>query len=165
MPSDPCYPYGYDVHTTTEVVPKPPPEPTPPSIKLRWTIGPVRAKTQQPEPGSPGTPATGQEEITVQITADQEVPLNIAGEDAYGNPVEITSDNAVWSSSDESIVTVAKLDADDAVARAVGPAGTTAVSVADTGGTMLGSIAVDVVAGQITEIVIVPGAPRPKTQP
>lgn len=154
--------YGYDSYTTshTEVVPRPPP------ILWHWRIGPVDVKLISPTPGQPGTPATGKEEITVQLTADQQVELSISGEDAYGNPVDISGDVA-WLSSDESIIAVEMTSTSTATAAAVGPAGTASVTVtndADRDGTgdFMGSIAIDVVAGDITEIAVTAGAPTDK---
>src|SRR5262252_10397044 len=92
-------PWGYDKWTHTEVIPKPPP------IRMRWHIGPVTTKQNEPEPGLPGYLPTGNEDIIMQLTADQQVELSITGEDNYGNPVEITG-NTQWTSSDETIVTV-----------------------------------------------------------
>lgn len=148
-------PWGYDVVTHTSVTPKPAP------TRLHWHIGPVRTKTIQPTPGAPGTAPTGSETITMQLTADQQVELSISGEDAYGNPVDITGDTA-WSSSDESIVHVTRIDDGHATASAVGPFGSAAVTVtndvdADGSGDFIGSIAIDVVAGVMTEIVVTAG--------
>lgn len=156
---EPNAPYGYDSWTHTEVVPKPPP------VTRCWRIGPVRAKTHQPKPGPPGTPASN-EEITVQLTADQQVTLTISGQDAYGNQVDISGD-VVWSSSDESIVSVTQEANDQATAVAVGPIGTAAVTVsndvnADGGGDFQGSVAIDVVAGDMAEIAISAGEPTAK---
>jgi len=159
-------PYGYTVQTWTEVTPKPPPEPPAPAVRLRWRIGPVG-----PKPSVVPTPSTYPHrvrtapgsEITVQLTADQQVALSITGEDRYDNPVDITG-ATVWSSSDESIVvvTVDPEDSSKAVATAVGPVGTAAVTVSndansDGTGDYQGSLAIDVVAGQVAEIVITEG--------
>ena len=157
-------PHGYDVYTHTEVVPKPKPR----TLHWRFRVSP---KTSEPTPGEPGTPATGNEEITVQLTADQQVELSISGEDAYDNPVDVTGD-VVWTSSDESIVVVEATDPSDntkATAKAVGPAGTAAVTVSndvdqDGTGDFQGSIAIDVVAGDIAEVVITPGEPIDKLE-
>jgi hypothetical protein len=104
----------------------------------------------------------------MQLTADQQVDLSISGEDAYNNPVDISGD-VTWLSSDESIVIVEGRsdDVSKATAKAVGPAGTAAVTVtndADRDGTgdFMGSLAIDVVAGTIAEIVIEPGTPYGK---
>lgn len=154
----PDYPYGYWTHT--EVTPKPAP------TRWTWRIGLVQTKSTDTSPGTPGTPASGKEEIIVQLTADQQVQLTISGEDAYGNPVDISGDT-VWTSSDESIVTVLQDGADTATAVAVGPVGTAAVTVsndvdADGTGDFQGSIAIDVVAGEVAEIVIDAGEPTDK---
>ena len=152
-------PFGFDVWTHTEVVPKPPP------LRLRWLIGPVRPKTFQPPPGVPGTPAR-ESEITVQLTADQQVDLSITGQDSYGNPVDITGDT-VWTSSDESIVSVTTADPSHATAVAVGPVGSAAVTVSndvnqDGTGDYLGTLAISVVAGVMAEIAIEAGEPTAK---
>lgn len=159
-------PHGYDVHTTThthvEVTPK-----LPPSERLRWRIGPVQTKLAAPPLPSPGSASraasAAESEITVQLTADQQVALSISGEDKYDNPVDISGET-VWSSSDESIVQVVADPADSAKATAiaVGPVGTAAVTVSndvnqDGTGDFQGSLAIDVVAGEIAEIVITEG--------
>jgi hypothetical protein len=154
LPTD-CYPYGYIV----EVTPKPPP------VVWTWTVGPVRPKLTHPTPGAPGTPAQN-ERIIVQLTADQQVELSISGEDAYGNPVDVSGDT-VWSSSDESIVNVQSSDGTHATATAVGPIGTAAVTISndvnhDGTGDFQGSLAIDVVAGNIAEITIAAGEPTTK---
>lgn len=157
-------PYGYVKVTTVDVTPKPPP---PPSQHGVWHIGAITTKMSPPLPaGQTGPP--GRITVTMQLTADQQVDLSISGEDAYGNVVPITGD-IVWVSSDEGIVivTVDPEDVQRAVAAAVGPAGTASVTVtndADRDGTgdFMGSIAIDVVAGDITEITVTAGTPVDK---
>ena len=83
-------PWGYDKYVHVEVVPKAAP------VKWRWHIGPVLPKQHEFLPAIPGRPPTGKEDITMQLTADQQVELSITGEDAYGNPVTITG-NTQWA--------------------------------------------------------------------
>jgi hypothetical protein len=152
--------WGYDKYVHVEVVPKPAP------VKWRWRIGPVTEKLHQPEPGTLGLPPTGNEDATVQLTADQQVGLSITGEDAYGNPVTITG-NTSWSSSDQTIVTVTMTDSSHATAVAVGPVGSAAVTVSndvnsDGTGDYIGSLAIDVVAGVMADIAVVAGTPEAK---
>jgi hypothetical protein len=104
----------------------------------------------------------------MQLTADQQVALSITGEDAYDNVVPITGDIA-WLSSDETIITVAVDSADNqkAIATAVGPTGTASVTVTndqdrDGTGDFMGSLAIDVVVGEIAEIVINADEPTDK---
>lgn len=137
-------------------------------ITWRFTIGPVTLREDQPEPGLPGTPATGSEALTVQLTSDQQTKLNLSGQDFYGNEVEITG-RTVWSSSDPTIVQLVQSAADDTmvIAQAVGPTGSAAVTATndvnhDGTGDFIGSIAIDVVAGVMTEIAIVAGTPTDK---
>jgi hypothetical protein len=153
-------PWGYDKWTHVEVIPKPPP------IKWKWYLGPVIPKQYQPDPGPPGNPPTGNEEITVQLTADQQVELSITGEDNYGNPVTIAG-NTQWATSDETIVAVNIHDPSHATAVAVGPVGSAAVTVTndvdqDGTGDYFGSLAIDVVAGVMTEITVVAAEPTDK---
>ena len=96
----------------------------------------------------------------MQLTADQQVALSISGEDAYGNPTDVTGDVAWWS-SDEAIVRVFRNIEDNtkAIAIAVGPVGTAAITVSndfdqDGTGDFQGSIAIDVIGGQIAEITV-----------
>ena len=101
----------------------------------------------------------------MQLTADQQVGLSITGEDAYGNPVDISGADAQWVSSDESIISVDVDDTDTtkATAVAVGPVGTASVTVSG-GATQQfqGSLAIDVVAGDVAEIAIAAGTPEDK---
>ena len=102
----------------------------------------------------------------MQLTADQQVELSITGQDNYGNPVEITG-NTQWVSSDETIVTLTVHDPSHATAVAVGPVGSAAVKVTndvnnDGTGDYIGSLAVDVVAGVMTDIAIEAGTPENK---
>lgn len=156
------YQWGYDKRTEvrTEVTPKPPP------VRWKWHIGPVNPKQHQSGPGMPGSPATGNEDAEMQLTADQQVSLSITGEDAYHNPVPITG-NTTWRSSDESIVSVVMTDSSHAIAAAVGPVGSAAVTVTndvdnDGTGDYIGSLAFNVVAGVMTDIAIVAGTPEAK---
>jgi hypothetical protein len=98
----------------------------------------------------------------VQLTADQQVNLSITGQDKYGNPVDITG-RINWASSDTSIVTVTSDGTASAVAVAVGPVGTASVTVtndynSDDEIDFQGSVAIDVVGGDIAEIVVQEGA-------
>ena len=150
--------WGYDEYTHKEVIPKPPP--------WHWRIGPVTEKLLQPVPGPPGRPPTGREDITMQLTADQQVELSISGEDAYGNPVDITG-NTQWKSSDETIVSLTVHDTSHATAVAVGPVGSAAVTVSndvnnDGTGDYIGSLALDVVAGVMKDITVTAGTPENK---
>jgi hypothetical protein len=97
------------------------------------------------------------------------VQLSVSGTDKYGNPVDITG-NAVWQSSDMSIIEVKQdksANPTTCYAIAAGPTGTASVTYTndqnnDGSGDFIGSIAIDVVAGQMAEIVIQEGTPEPK---
>jgi hypothetical protein len=166
QPPDGSAPFGWDVWTHTEVVPKPDPH----AITIHWAIGPVTMKPAD-FVASPATPATElqESEITLQLTADQMVGLSVSGTDKYGNPVDISGD-AVWQSSDTSIILVKQdksANPTSCYAIAAGPTGTASVTYTndannDGSGDFIGSIAIDVVAGTMAEIVITPGEPEAK---
>jgi len=162
MEALPNSPYGYDIYTHVEAIPKPPP------VYYRWTIGPVVVKQTQPPTGNPGSPATGNESVQMQLTADQQSALSITGQDRYGNPVNITG-NTTWRSSDESIVSLTDVQPDSATAVAVGPVGSAAVTVTndvenDGTGDFIGSISFDVVAGVMADIEVTAAEPTDKPQ-
>jgi hypothetical protein len=153
--------WGYDKYIHEEVIPKSPP------VQYRWRIGLVVPKQNQPDPGTPGSPPTGREDAFMQLTADQQVDLSISGQDSYGNPVTITG-NTTWSSSDTSIVSVTMTDSSHATAAAVGPVGSASVTVTndvdnDGTGDYIGSLAFNVVAGQMKDIAIEAGTPVDKS--
>jgi len=159
------YEHGFEVlwQGHIEVIPKPAPD----TFTILWRVGPVRAKTTQPQ-SSPraAEPLPSERQFTLQLTADQQVDLSISGQDKYGNPVAITGD-VVWVSSDESIVSVTSDSPEAATAVAVGPVGTAAVTVTndvdrDGTGDFMGSIAIDVVAGDLAEIEVAAGVPVDK---
>lgn len=105
----------------------------------------------------------------MQLTADQEVALSVSGRDTYGNAVDIGGDTA-WLSSDERIISIRPgANATSATAVAVGPSGTASVTVTndanrDGTGDFMGSLAIDVVAGDISEITITAAEPTDKAQ-
>jgi hypothetical protein len=157
-------PWGYDIYTHTEVTPKLPPDEGP---TFYWVLGPVTQKDPNFQP--PKKFAMRDfiaSEVTMQLTADQQVVLTITGEDRYGNSVDLSGDIS-WVSSDESIIVINNASDTQATAVAVGPVGTASVTVSndfDDDGTedFQGSIAIDVIAGQVTEIAVSAGEPEDK---
>ena len=164
------YPFGVDVYTHTEVIPKPPPDE---AIVLSWLIGPVTEKPAQALDYSfratpPATRLHVEGITTVQLLATQQVQLSISGADKYGNPVPITGDTT-WESSDTSILTIENVAPDSTSCTAVttGQVGTAAVTVTndtnkDGTGDFIGSLAFDVVAGAMAEIEVTAGTPQEK---
>jgi len=104
----------------------------------------------------------------LNLTDSQQVALTVAFADKAGNPAPV--DGApVWTSSDETVVTVtAAADGLSAVATAVGKLGTAQVSVAadaDLGAgntTITGVIDITVLAGAAVAAVVSAGAPTEK---
>jgi hypothetical protein len=147
------YPYGYTL--ITEVTPKSAP------LRWHWYIGPIVPKNVQPTAPGPSWISDIEWEITLQLTADQQVDLTVSGQDRYGNPVDIDASMALWESSNTSIIQLFP-DGGSCTAVAVGPTGTSVVTVRNPEDTIRGAIAFDVVAGQVTEVVVEAGEPENK---
>lgn len=102
------------------------------------------------------------------LTDSQQVDLTVAFADKAGNPASV--DGApVWTSSDETVLTVAAgADGLSAVATATGKLGTAQVTVtadADLGSgttSIAGTLDVTVLAGQAVAAVVSAGAPTDK---
>lgn len=168
-PTPETAPFGWDVWTHTEVVPKADPHAVVPHWHIITGLKPASFQPTPPDQRPPSYVPEQESEITLQLTADQMVQLSVTGTDKYGNPVDI-SGSAVWQSSDASIIEVRQDKSASPTfcqALAVGPTGTASVSYTndannDGSGDFIGSIAIDVVAGQMAEIVIQEGTPENK---
>jgi hypothetical protein len=103
------------------------------------------------------------------LTDEQKVALAVEFKTAAGNPAKVDG-VPVWSSSDESVVTVeASEDGLSAVATAVGPLGTAQISCEadadlDEGETRVitGVLDIEVRAAEAVIAVVAAGAPEPK---
>jgi hypothetical protein len=149
-------PYGWDTWTHTETIPKSAP------VQWGWYIGPIVPKQHGTTIPGPSWVSDYEREITLQLTADQQVGLSISGQDRYGNPVDIDASMAVWESTDTAIIQLVEAEGDSATAVAVGPVGTAVVTVRNPEDTVRGAIAFDVVAGEVTEVVVDAGEPEEK---
>lgn len=105
------------------------------------------------------------------ISADQELDLELAISDSFGNQATVDG-TPTWTSGDDAIValTVAE-DGFSAVASAVGPVGTAQVSVradADVGEGLREIVAVldiEVIGGEARLVALNAGEPRAKPEP
>jgi hypothetical protein len=100
----------------------------------------------------------------MQLLDSQQVTLSVSGQDAAGNAVPIGSGVLSFVVDDDTILTVTDNGDGTALAVTTGVLGTATITVSDdTDGdaepNFLGSLAVDVVAGDVTEIVINTGEP------
>ena len=102
------------------------------------------------------------------LTDSQQVTLSATFVDRAGNTVPAPDAGTLaWSSSDEAVVTVTDNGDGTALAVTTGTLGSVLITLTDDldGDTVpefLGSIAIDVVTGAVTGIVITPGAPTEK---
>jgi hypothetical protein len=100
----------------------------------------------------------------MQLLDSQQVTLSVSGVDAAGNPVPVSATGLSFSVDDESILTLTDNGDGSALVVTTGSLGTATVTVSDDpdgDGTVnfQGSLAIDVVTGDVTEIVINAGEP------
>lgn len=100
----------------------------------------------------------------MKLKVNDQLPLSIQAADEFGNPtLAIFDAPPVYSSSDESVaVVVASEDGMSAMIHS--PAGKLASAVIQVSGlvggvAVLGSLSLDMVAGDVAEIVLAPGVP------
>lgn len=104
--------------------------------------------------------------MSLQIRDDQQVPLSASALDKEGNPANAT---IAWSSSDETIVGI--IDNGDGTALAVASPGSAGLGVAvvtatatdaSDGDEHTGDFEIEVVAGDVAIVNVVPGTPEDK---
>lgn len=106
------------------------------------------------------------ETMPVQLKDTEKVTYGYTEEDARGNPVP-NSGTATWSVGDDTILGLLDNGDGTATVNAAGPLGSTTVDLsivvtADDGSeqTFQGSDAVNVVAGDVSQIILTPNAPE-----
>jgi hypothetical protein len=130
-----------------------------PTVTVRWRIGPVTPQQQLPsgtqtsaQPRAEGTSPMAD----LILTADQQARLAATGQDADGNPVDLTG-GITYGVSDPAILTLTDNGDGTALVVTTGPTGSALVTATGTvagGGQVIGSLAVDVVAGDVASIQI-----------
>jgi hypothetical protein len=90
------------------------------------------------------------------LTADQQARLAATGQDADGNPVDLTG-GVTYGVDNATVLTLSDHGDGTALVVTAGPTGSALVTAQDTatgGQQAIGSLAVDVVAGAVTSIQI-----------
>lgn len=137
--------------------------------RIHFTLGPFMESTYVPAPAPAGTGASTPPTeglFTVQLTTDQQVTISVSGRDRGGNPVTIPG-TLVWELSDLTLATLE--EGADPNARTIVPVGTVgAVTVTvhndkddDGDDDFQGSLAVDIVEGEVREITLDTSEPTP----
>lgn len=115
-----------------------------------------------------GSAVPGGIKVAQQLGDSEQIVATIAPKDRAGNPAAVEAGKTVWSSSDETVLTVTAIDESSALVVAVGPLGTATVTVsadADLGEGVVpvtDSADVEIVAGQASNLGLGFGAPQPK---
>jgi hypothetical protein len=148
----------------TATVGDPPPE-------LRWRIGVVTDTTpadRAPRPATqrPMRPSTRKADLNMLLQADKKVTVSLQAHDEVGNPAEF--DGAItFAGSDNTILAVTDHEDGTCEVAATGLLGTATVTVVATrdsdGKTFQGSLAFDVVTGDVESIELVASAPSEVT--
>jgi hypothetical protein len=129
-----------------------------------WHLGPT-TDTTAADRTVRGTayPSTGKADLTMDLMADQQVPLSIEWTDEVGNPTDAPDDaTVVYTVDDPAIINLTDNGDGTAVAAAVGALGTATVHVEATadGDTVTGDLAIVVVAGLADRLNVVAGEPE-----
>lgn len=137
-------------------------------LRLTWKIG-AATKTDPADrivKPPPYAPHTGRQDVSMDLMADQQVPLSLGFTDEVGNPVA-TPEGVVstFTVDDPTVVNLTDNGDGTASAAAVGPLGTANVHVvaAWNGQTLTGDLAIVVVAGLAERIAIEAGTPTEVT--
>lgn len=102
--------------------------------------------------------------MSFALQDNQQVDLSVVTEDAAGNP-STDAGTLTWSVDDASILSLSATTGTSVTVAATGKIGTATVTVTDAetdGENFSGSLAIDVVGGTTTQIVIEPGTPTTK---
>jgi len=103
--------------------------------------------------------------MSFSLKADQKVSFSITATDEMGNPATFTG-TPVFAVDDAAILALTDNGDGTGSVAANGPLGTSVLSVTDTetsGEEFMGSVAVDVVAGDVTAVEIAFGEPEEVT--
>lgn len=103
------------------------------------------------------------------LKVNDQLPISIQTADEFGNPTGAFDSAPTWSSSDTTVATVAPA-ADGMSAVVTSPGGklagcTIQVSGTSAGQAVQGSLQLNMVAGDVASIVLVPGTPTPAPAP
>lgn len=135
--------------------------------QLAWHIG-APQETEPDDRVVQGTavPPTGRIDLTMDLMADQQVPLSIEYTDEMGNPTTAPADGIVaYTVDDPSIINLTDNGDGTAIAAAVGPLGAATVHVEATAGgvALSGDLQIVVVAGLADRLNVVAGEPTEVT--
>jgi len=103
--------------------------------------------------------------MSFALKADQKVSASVSAVDEMGNPTQFTG-TAVYAVDDTAILSLTDNGDGSCSVAATGTLGTAVLSVTDTetsGQEFMGSIAIDVVAGDVTTLAIELGEPEEVT--
>jgi hypothetical protein len=101
--------------------------------------------------------------MSFALTDSQEVILSVSAEDAANNPATLEG-SLSWAVDDPTILNLTINDDGTVTVASTGKEGSATVTVSDAdadseGDSFTGSLAIDVVGGEVTQVIITPGAP------
>jgi hypothetical protein len=117
---------------------------------LHWRVGPITWQENRPRATSAQIGRTDSMADLV-LTADQQARLAASGVDSDGNPVDLTG-SLTYGVDNTDVLTLTDNGDGTALVVTTGPTGSALVTA--TGDGVIGSLAVDVVAGDVSSIAI-----------
>jgi hypothetical protein len=127
-----------------------------PGWTLHWRIGPVTRQQTPPSAQTSAQPTEGTPSMAdLELTADQQARLQATGRDDDGNPVDLTG-NVTYACDNDTVLTLTDNGDGTALIVTTGPTGSALVTATGTvsGGSVIGSLAVDVTSGEVSSIAI-----------
>jgi hypothetical protein len=122
---------------------------------LRWRVGPITLQASASTDHPTVRAGKANDMADLVLTADQQARLQASGVDADGNPVDLTGAIS-YACDNTAVLTLTDNGDGTALVVTTGPTGSALVTATGTtsGGDVIGSLAVDVVSGEVASIDI-----------
>jgi hypothetical protein len=139
-------------------------------VQLVWVIGPVGKATAEDRQNAGPRPQylqpPGKVDLYMNLKADQKVGFELTGKDEMGNDADMAGATLTFTVDDPSVATVTDNGDGTGEVAAVGPLGSTILNATGSlpsGQALSGTVAIDVVAGDVASVDFAFGEPEEVT--
>ena len=139
-------------------------------VKLVWVIGPVGKATAADRHNAGPRPTylqpPGKVDLYMNLKADQKASFSLTGKDEMGNDADVSGASLTFTVDDPSVVALTDNGDGTGEVAAVGPLGSTVLNANGTlpsGQAVSGTVAIDVVAGDVASLEFAFGEPEEVT--